>query len=234
MHARAEPGLVSVVMPAFDEEAFIAEAINSVLAQTHRRVELIVVDDGSTDRTAVIAAGFPAVRLVRRRSRGGPAAARNAGLEIARGEYWTIFDADDVMPLDRLALQVGFLEAHRLLGMVLGLTQAFAAAGELRPPHWNPAWDDGPFPACAGTTLARREVFELVGRFDEKLTVSEDVDWLARAKDLGVGAGRVEVVCLHRRIHLDSTSADHDEVNVNLLRVLRESLHRRREQGVAD
>jgi glycosyltransferase involved in cell wall biosynthesis len=220
-------------MPAFDEQAFIAEAIDSVLAQTYSRVELIVVDDGSTDRTAAIAAGFPAVRLLRR-PRGGPAAARNAGLRIATGSYWTIFDGDDLMPLDRLAVQVGFLESHPSLGMVLGLTLAFSASGVPPPPHWNPAWDEGPFPACAGTTLARREVFERVGQFDEQMMVSSDVDWLARAKDLGVRAGRVEAVCLHRRIHLGTVSADHDKVNVNLLRVLRESLHRRRAQGVTD
>ena len=72
-------GLVSVVMPAFDEEAFIGEAVASVLAQTYGSFELIVVDDGSSDRTAAIAAGFDGVRVVSRARRGGPAAARNAG-----------------------------------------------------------------------------------------------------------------------------------------------------------
>ena len=89
-------GLVSVVMPAFDEERFIGEALRSVLAQTYRPVEVIVVDDGSSDRTAGIAAehGVRVLRLPRR----GPAAARNAGLRAARGDYWVIFDADDLMP----------------------------------------------------------------------------------------------------------------------------------------
>ena len=188
MHARAEPGLVSVVMPAFDEEAFIAEAISQRAGPDLPRAELIVVDDGSnrsdrSDRRQV----SPRCRLRQAWVRGGPAAARNAGLRVASGEYWTIFDADDVMPPDRLAVQVGFLEAHPWLDIVLGLTAAPSRRpGEPRPPHWNPAWDEGPFPACAGTMLARRDVFELVGRFDEQLTVSADVDWLARAKDLGV------------------------------------------------
>jgi glycosyltransferase involved in cell wall biosynthesis len=234
MPAPAEAPLVSVVMPAFDEEAYIAEAIESVFAQTYSALELIVVDDGSADRTAAVAARFPGVQVVRRRSRGGPAAARNAGLEVAHGAYWTIFDADDVMPRDRLALQVGFLEAHPSLGMVLGLTEAFVTAGDATPPHWNPAWDEGPFPAGASTTLARRRVFDLVGPYDERMKVSGDVDWLARAKDAGVVAGRVDEVCLHRRIHSGSVSANHDAVNVALLQVLRRSLQRRRAQSAAE
>jgi glycosyltransferase involved in cell wall biosynthesis len=233
MPAPAEAPLVSVVMPAFDEEAYIEEAIESVFAQTYSALELIVVDDGSADRTAAIAAGFPGTQVVRRSHR-GEAAARNAGLEIAHGAYWTIFDADDVMPRDRLALQVGFLEAHPLLGMVLGLTEAFVTAGDATPTHWNSAWDEGPFPACAGTTLARRRVFDLVGPYDERMKVSMDVDWLARAKDVGVVAGRVDEVCLHRRIHSGSASANHDAVNVALLQVLRRSLQRRRAQSAAD
>jgi hypothetical protein len=138
-------GLVSVVMPAFDEERFIGEAVASVLAQTYRSFELIVVDDGSSDQTAAIAAGFGGVRVVRRASTGGPAAARNAGLAEARGEYWTIFDADDVMPPERLALGVACLEANLSVGLVLGLTEAFVTPGEPRPSHWNPAWDAGPY-----------------------------------------------------------------------------------------
>jgi glycosyltransferase involved in cell wall biosynthesis len=228
-----DAGLVSVVMTAFDEEAFIGEAVASVLAQNYRSFELIVVDDASSDRTAAIAAGFDAVRVVRRATRGGFAAARNTGLAEARGEYWTIFDADDVMPSERLALQVAFLRANPSLGMVLGLTEAFVTPGEPRPAHWNPAWDAGPFPACTGTMLAKREVFDLVGPYDEQLPVNADVEWLARAKDAGVRAGRIDSVLLHRRIHAGSASSDHAQVRAVLLRVLRESLHRRRDARVA-
>ena len=116
-------GLVSVVVPAFDEEAFIAEALRSVLAQSYAPVEVIVVDDGSSDHTAEIAEAHGA-RLVRQSHR-GPAAARNVGLELASGAYWTIFDADDLMLPDRLAREVAHLETHPELGMVFGLTEAF-------------------------------------------------------------------------------------------------------------
>ena len=158
-------------MPAHDEDSFIAEAIESVLAQSHRPVELIVVDDGSSDRTAEIACRYK-VRVLRQPHRGA-AAAQNAGLGVARGaRIWTMFDADDVMPADRLAHQVSCLKQHPEFGIVLGLTEAFINPGEPRPSHYNPAWDDGPFPACSGTLLARRSAFDLVGAFEERKLAS--------------------------------------------------------------
>ena len=221
----SEP-LVSVVMPAFEEEAFIAEALGSLLAQTYQPVEIIVVDDGSSDRTAEIAAAHD-VRLLRRPHRGS-AAARNAGLAVARGEYWTIVDADDVMPPEGLCGQVAHLQQHPELGIVLGLTEAFVTPGEPRPRHYDPAWDDGPFPACTGTMVARRAVLDLVGPFDEARAICYDLDWLARAKDAGVCAGSVNDVALRYRIHRANTTSDIRAVNLAMLKVVRESVRRRR------
>jgi glycosyltransferase involved in cell wall biosynthesis len=218
--------LVSVVMPAFEEQDFIAEALDSLLAQTYGAVEVIVVDDGTGDRTAEIA-HVRGVRVLRRSHRGA-AAACNAGLALARGEYWAIFDADDVMPPDRLARQVAYLAQHPELGIVLGLTEAFITPGEPRPPHYNAAWDDGPFPACTGTMLARLCTFDAVGQFDETRAICYDLDWLARAKDAGVRAGNVDHVALRYRIHRGNSTSDSAAVNVAMLKVLRDSLQRRR------
>ena len=224
--------LVSVVMPAQDEEAFIAEALASVLAQTYRPLEIIVVDDGSRDRTAEIAAAH-GVRVLRQPHQGA-AAACNAGLRASRGAYWAIFDADDVMAPRRLARQVDHLQRHPEHGLVLGLTEAFVTPGEPRPRHYNPAWDDGPFPACTGTMLARRAAFELVGQFDVGRPLGYDLDWLARAKDAGVGAGRVEHVVLRYRIHSGNVTSDRHAVNAAMLGVVRESLSRRRTVSARD
>lgn len=219
-------GLVSVVITARDEEAFIGEALASVFAQTHCPVEIIVVDDGSSDRTGEIAACY-GVRVVRQPPLGA-AAARNAGLAEACGEYWTVFDADDLMPHERLADQIGFLGEHPECDIVLGLTEAFTTPGEPRPPHWNPIWDDGPFPACAGTLLARARVLEVVGGFDEMRELAYDVEWLARAKDAGVRAGQLDRLCLRYRIHVGNSSADAPAVHRAMLGLLRESVQRQR------
>jgi glycosyltransferase involved in cell wall biosynthesis len=218
--------LVSVVMPALDEEAFIAEALQSVLAQTYRPVEIIVVDDGSSDRTADIAVEH-GVRVVRR-PHGGQAAARNAGVAVARGAYWAIFDADDVMPPERLSRQVAYLEEHPELGIVLGLAEAFVSPGEPRPPHFNPIWDDGPYRGHWGTLLARRSVADLVGPFNEALALGEDVEWMGRANAAGVPVGYVDHVCLRYRIHRGNTSSDIGANRRATLSVLRASVRRRR------
>ena len=218
-------GLVSVIMPAYDEEAFIAEALGSVLNQTYQPLEIIVVDDGSSDRTAEIASAHDVHVL--RRIHQGAAAACNAGLRLAAGDYWMVFDADDVMPPDRLACQVAHLEAHPELDIVLGLTEAFVTPGEPRPEHYNPAWDAGPFTACTGTMLARRALLDRVGQFDEARALCYDLDWLARAKDAGVRAGQVDHVVLRYRIHGHNVTSDRRAVNLAMLKVLRESVQRR-------
>jgi glycosyltransferase involved in cell wall biosynthesis len=232
--------LVSVVIAAYNEQAYIAEALHSVLAQTHRPIELIVVDDGSTDHTAEITAQIatgaapvpdpPTIELLRRPHH-GPSAARNAGLKRSSGQYWTIFDADDVMPPDRLTHQVAHLQQHPEHDIVLGLTEAFITPGQPKPPHYNPLWDDGPFPACAGTMMARRALLDAVGLYDERIWVSYDVEWLARAKDRGVHAGQIDQLCLRYRIHPGNATADRPVVRAAMLKLLRESVHRRRSAG---
>ena len=104
---------VSVITPVFNGERFIAEAIDSVLAQTLRDWELIVVDDGSTDATPVILAGFadPRIRVIRQEN-GGEACARNTALDAATGKFIAFLDADDLYLPDGLAAMVGFLEGH--------------------------------------------------------------------------------------------------------------------------
>jgi len=221
--------LVSVVMPAFDVEDFIAEALESVLAQTYSPVEIVVVDDGSGDRTPEIAAAH-GVRVVRQPHR-GPAAARNAGLAIARGDYWTILDADDVMRPDGLERQVAHLEEHPELGIVFGLTEAFVADGEPRPPHFRGVWADGPFPWHPGTMLARRDVLDLVGAYDETRSLAEDMEWLTRVKAAGVQIGQGDYVALRYRIHQGNITSNMHAVNSAMIMVLRDSIRRRRALG---
>jgi glycosyltransferase involved in cell wall biosynthesis len=221
--------LVSVVMPAFDEEAFIAEALESVVAQAYEPVEVIVVDDGSEDRTAEIADGYGA--RVLRQPRRGVAAARNAGLEAARGDYWTILDADDVLPPDALAHYVAHLEGHPELGLVFGLTEAFVTPAESRPPHFSPAWDRGPYAWHSGAMMARREVLEAVGPFDETRRLGEDMDWFARAREAGVRSGSTEQLVLLHRVHARNSTSDTRANQAAMLSVLRQSLHRRRAEA---
>ena len=222
--------LVSVIVPAFQAEAFLDEALESAQAQDYENVEVIVIDDGSTDRTSEIAAAH-GVR-VSSQANGGPAAARNAGLALARGDLLTILDSDDIWPSDRLSRQVEYLREHPEDGMVMGLTEVFVSPGQPRPAHYPRIADTGPFPGHPSTMLVRREVFDLVGPFDESLRLSEDLDWLARAGDAGVRIGRLDCTLLRYRIHSANTSRHTRAVEAATLRMLRSAVRRKRGESV--
>ena len=108
-------------MPAFNAAKFIGEAVDSVIAQTWQRWELIIVDDGSTDETGAILKGLcdPRITVVTQSNR-GVSAARNAGLALATGQYLTFLDADDTLPPASLEVRAEFLERHPGIGIVDG------------------------------------------------------------------------------------------------------------------
>jgi glycosyltransferase involved in cell wall biosynthesis len=114
---------ISVVIPVHNGELYLAEAVDSALAQTHRPAEVVVVDDGSTDGTAEVAAGLgAAVRYVHQRNR-GPGGAMNRGVALARGEYVAFLSADDVWEPEKLAGQMAALVADPSLDLVFGHVQ---------------------------------------------------------------------------------------------------------------
>ena len=211
-HARRAPGppavsaSVSVIVPFFDPGPFLAEAVASVLAQDYRPLELLLVDDGSTDGHAAAAARLAEasaqVRLLRLPFNQGPAAARNAALREARGDIVTFLDADDLMLPGRLAYQTGYLEAHPRVDVVVGLAECVLAPGA-PPPDWLRATDakDGHRYHNAMTMLAPRRIFDRVGAFDPSYRVGEDTEWMLRARAAGVVIARVDRVLIHRRIH---------------------------------
>ncbi len=119
------PGRVSIVIPAYNAVGTVGAAIESVLAQTYSDCELIVVDDGSTDRTAAVLGGFgPRIRVVHQRN-SGLAAARNAGQRAAAGEFIAWMDADDLMAPERIQLQASVLGANPEIGVVCSDFSAF-------------------------------------------------------------------------------------------------------------
>lgn len=204
----ADP-LVSVLLPVFNGERFLADAIESVLNQRGPRREIVVIDDGSTDSTTEVIAGFGArVRSLRQSNR-GPAAARNTGLKVARGGLITWIDHDDLWPRDRLEIQVDFLQAHPEVDIVLGLQELRVEAGVDLP-----AWaSDRRLPAPGDTSpneaaiyppptmMARRSAFERNGFFSTEMEWSDDADWLLRARDNGLRIAPLDHLLLIRRIH---------------------------------
>lgn len=210
--------LVSVVIPAFNAERFLGEAIESVLAQDYSPLETIVVDDGSSDGTAATVRSYPEVKLIVQEN-AGPAAARNRGFTASRGEFVAFHDADDTLPPEKLSVQVGEMLADPAIGCVLAKQELLIEEGaEL------PFWAEGSnvptvMPAKPEeladepdvhtmTMVVRRETFEQVGGFDEEMRAAEDVDWMLRAAEQGIEIRRLPRVLLHRRVHLASLTQD--------------------------
>jgi glycosyltransferase involved in cell wall biosynthesis len=224
------PPFISVIVPAHNAARFLGETLRSVLAQGYEPLEVLVIDDGSTDGTAAIAEAFGApVRCVRQAASGGPAAPRNRGVGLARGEVIAFLDADDLWPPDRLAVQVPHL-ADPSMEIVLGHTRRFwAAPGSDRFDRFT-----GPELAmklCAA--LVRRSALDRIGGFDESLRICDDWDWFMRARELGIGI-RVhpEVSILYRR-HDANVTTDEAAGNREFMRILKRSLDRRRGGGEA-
>lgn len=210
--------LVSVVIPAYNAERFLGEAIESVLAQTYPAAETIVVDDGSSDRTADVARAYDGVEVISQVN-AGPSAARNRGFAASGGEIVAFHDSDDAMTPDKLAVQVGHLLENSGVGCVLAEQElAIEEGAEL------PFWVEGSkvptvMPAKPAelanepdvhpmTMVVRRETFERVGGFDETMRAAEDFDWMLRASEAGVEIARLPVVLLRRRVHPGSLTQD--------------------------
>lgn len=230
MSAANGPG-VSCIIPVCNGEAFLGEAIDSALAQSHRPIEVIVVDDGSTDATASVAQsrGEP-VRYVRQEN-AGPSSARNRGIELARGELIALLDADDRWLEGKLARQVALLAERPELDGCLTYGRLFwdgdgAMAAE------ESAWpverriDMG---GLMGSTLvARRGVFERASLFDATLPHSGLAEWFARARERGAVMETIAEVFVERRMHAGNFSRQRAARDEEYCRLLKRSLDRKR------
>lgn len=221
---------ISAIIPVFNRERYIGDAIDSVLRQTYPALEIIVVDDGSTDRTAEIVKSYGnRVRYVHRPN-GGPAAARNQGLALARGEWIAFLDSDDLWTENKLETQVSYMQAHPALQYTVGKIVYFLEPGSLAPPGFRMELLEGPRAGCLlQAMVARKEVFDIVGLFDPRLQPSEDVDWFSRANDLNLAMATVDQIVLKVRIHGGNTSLQTAQNNRKLMAALRQSVHRKKQ-----
>jgi glycosyltransferase involved in cell wall biosynthesis len=213
--------VVSVVMPVRDGARFLEQAIASVLDQTHPAVELVVVDDGSTDESAEIARSFGERLVCVSEPPRGAGPARNRGVELATGEFLTFIDSDDLWPRTRLAVLLDAFRRRPRPDLVFGRMRFFPG-------------EDEPATALMGNTLLLpRRVFHRVGGLASEWRVGEFMDWLLRAHELGLREATIDDVVVHRRVHPDSLTARSRDDLGDYPRILRASLARRRASGSA-
>jgi glycosyltransferase involved in cell wall biosynthesis len=222
-------GRISVLVPVFNGERYIAEALESILAQTVSPHEVLVLDDGSIDGTATVVGGYGApVRMVQR-GHEGPSAALNAGLALAEGDLLAFLDADDLWTRRKLELQVAALEGDAKLDLVFGQVEHFHSPDLTEEERARTHCPTGSLPGFfRGAMLARRASFERVGKFDPRWMPQEFVDWYARAMDSGLRMDVLPQVLLRRRLHRSNITRSENSDRTEYARVMGAILRRRR------
>jgi glycosyltransferase involved in cell wall biosynthesis len=227
--------LISVVIPTWNRVHFVHEALGSVLAQTLIDLEAIVVDDGSDDGTAEWAKTVDDLRVrFLRQSNQGAGAARNHGVQQAKGQYIGFLDSDDLWLPDKLQLQINFLHAHPEVDMVFGAYVEFGESPDRNDPSSAPECNSQPMPGySSGTMLIHAEAFARAGAFATQWRVGEFIEWYARAQEAGLQEAMLPEVVLRRRVHSANLTAHMPEARRDYARILH-SVWKRRQAGQAD
>ncbi len=193
--------MISVIIPVYNGERYLAETIDSVLAQTHQPFEVIIIDDGSIDNTADIARSYQNLRYMYQTNQ-GLGAARNAGIVAAQGEFIAFLDADDLWTKNKNELQMTAFHANPHADIVTGYVKQFYSpemdeserkkircTDELLPGHLMQAM------------LIKREAFFRVGLFETQWVVGTDMSWYLRAMEKGLSMIILPDLVLLRRLH---------------------------------
>jgi glycosyltransferase involved in cell wall biosynthesis len=232
-----ETNLISCVVPVFNGERYLREALESILQQTYRPLEIIVADDGSMDGTAAVVERYGDQVRYLRQAQAGSAAARNLGLNAARGEVIAFLDADDLWHAEKLRLQMARFQARPELDLCITFVQNFWSP-ELQ--HKVARFEEHPLsqPFLGYVTpalLARRAVFDAIGGFNPGLRHGDAKDWFLRAAEHGAVLEVLSDILVYRRLH--ETNISHHKGAVNReehLQIIKASLDRRRRQSGGD
>lgn len=228
----AEP-TVSAVILTFNGERHLAEAIESALAQTHPCAEVVIVDNGSSDRSLEIARGFePATTVRALAANRGIGLARNEGLAAARGEYIAFLDHDDTWEPHKNELQIEAFAAADPPDLVFGHVRQFVSpdldpevAARLRLPS-------GAQPGMhLGAMLAHRRTWDRVGPWEKGWDVADGLAWLVRARGLGLREEMLPDLVANRRIHGANQSFQNHHARAEWAQLLKGSLDQRRARG---
>lgn len=190
--------VISVIVPVYNGERFLSEALQSILMQNYQPLEVLVVDDGSTDQSASVAAKFPEVRVLRK-MHSGLAATLNYGIRHATGDLLAFLDADDRWLQGKLAIQVAELLQRPELDMVFGYGRQFNFS-------FGANSEEEVFSAVQpalhkSAMLIRRKSFFLVGDFSEDINSHDFLNWYARAMAFNIQDAVLQDVVFERRIH---------------------------------
>jgi len=220
--------LVSVILPVHNGERLLSEAIESILEQDYQPLEIIIVDDGSTDSTAQIITSFEGDIHYFYQSNSGPAAARNFGIHKAKGDFIAFIDSDDLWPKDKLLQQMNCFKAFPKVEIVQGLISRTYFSKMDKDRKKGVEIDFSFIYTNLGSMIMRRSVFDKIEYFDENLTFHEDTDFWLRAREADLHILIQRKLALIYRIHGRNMTAGQNVESTGFLNILRRSIVRRR------
>lgn len=217
---------VSVLIPCYNAGRYLAEALDSVLAQTYRDFEIIVVDDGSTDDSAAVAARYPQVRYFHH-AHSGISVTRNLCLSKAEGEFVVFLDADDLWMPDKLEKQVAYLDRHPDCQLVFTKAANFFEGQEGVMNFRQRQLFDTALENCIITCVFRRSVFETWGIFRTDYPYGEDTQFMFRLLAAGISLEHcLPDVLYRRRVHDNNISLTHEKVKrKDVLGIMADAFH---------
>ena len=192
---------ISVILPIYNGEKYLRDCIESIINQSIIPKEILIIDDGSTDKSAAIALQYPQLRYHKTLNK-GVANARNIGLEMASFDWIAFIDQDDLWTCDSLKSRMHALKDATHSKIVIG-RQKWFLFGMDTPPSWvkKELMQDSLDGYLLGCSLIHKDLFELYGNFDDSFRFASDFDWLFRLKDAAENFIQVEDIVLEKRIH---------------------------------
>ncbi len=219
--------MVSVIIPVFNGEDFIRDAIEYIISQNYPALEIIIVDDGSTDRTSEIVNELPVDFRYFKQPNAGPASARNRGIRDASADLLVFLDVDDIWPENNLHLLVDEMQHEPDADVIRGYAQIMEYNEETGEYDYVGSPVET-FPDYIGAAIYRSSAFEKVGLFDTSLKFGEDTDWFNRAEEVHLNVKRLEDMTLLVRRHGKNMTHGKDIVELGALRVFKKSMDRER------
>jgi glycosyltransferase involved in cell wall biosynthesis len=227
--------LISVIIPVYNGEKYFVEAIESVLAQNYRPIEIVIVDDGSTDNTAQIAQQLVArhsfIRYFYQENQ-GLAASRNQGVSLSQAEWIAFIDSDDIWVQDKLSAQMQVILRNPNTEMVSGKVRQFISPEIPDKEHAQYHFHkDDVQTNMMGAALLKKSVFDKYGFFNPLFRIGQDMDWVLKAMEKGLMIEPLNKLVFYRRLHPGNLGRNRADENYKTrFKILKQIINQRRRQ----